>query len=304
MTIALIDTFGFFFRSYYAMPKLSAPDGFPTGLLTGFLNFINALMRSNEADCVLFCLEGRGVSFREELYPDYKGQRPDAPEEFKAQLPIAIEWINKLGFASMSVPSFEADDVIATVCRLAKQTGVKVQIISHDKDLYQLIDDGSISVWDPTKKTHVGSKECFEKFGVYPKDFIDFQALIGDSVDNVPGVKGVGPKTAAKLIDEFKTLDGIYLAEHTGRTAELLANGKESAYLSKRLVTLSGDLFDELNFNDFLAPKEAAFEAISDELKRFGIRTFFKKTEPKQIVKVGFEAILLDTDEKLLAKRT
>ncbi len=254
MTIALIDTFGFFFRSFYAMPKLSSPDGFPTGLLTGFLNFINALMRSNEADCVLFCLEGRGEGFREKLYPDYKGQRPDAPEEFKMQLPIAIEWIKKMGFASMSVDGYEADDIIASVSKIAKQNGVKVQIISHDKDLYQLIDGGKISVWDPTKKTHVGVAECFEKFGVYPKDFVDFQALIGDSVDNVPGVKGVGPKTAAKLINEFTTLEAIYSAEHSGRTGELLAAGKDSAYLSKELVRLKDDLFETLDFSKFTMP--------------------------------------------------
>lgn len=304
MTIALIDTFGFFFRSFYAMPKLSSPDGFPTGLLTGFLNFINALMRSNEADCVLFCLEGRGEGFREKLYPEYKGQRPDAPQEFKMQLPIAIEWIEKMGFAHMSIDGYEADDIIASVSKIAKQNGVSVQIISHDKDLYQLIDDGKISVWDPTKKTHVGTHECYEKFGVYPKDFVDFQALIGDSVDNVPGVRGIGPKTAAKLINEFKTLEAIYNAEHSGRTGELLAAGKESAILSKELVKLKDDLFDTLDFNKFTMPTGNIFENIATDLSKYNIRAVLKKNEnapkPKEAQTKEFSAILLDNDDALL----
>ncbi|MEY4504273.1 MAG: hypothetical protein RL154_566, partial [Pseudomonadota bacterium] len=134
---------------------------------------------------------------------------------------------------------------------------------------------------------------------------VDFQALIGDSVDNVPGVRGVGPKTAAKLISEYKTLDGIYAVEHSGRTGELLQNGKESAYLSKELVTLRSDLFEKLDFDSLKMPKNGVLESIADELKRYGIRAVLKKSdvvkkEPEPMLKTEFEPILLDSDAKLL----
>lgn len=311
-TIAVIDTFGFFFRSYFAMPPLKSKSGFPTGLLTGFLNFLSKLNKEHEADYVIFCLESKVKGFREDIYDDYKGNRPSAPEDFKAQLPIAIEWLEKLGLKTMSVDSFEADDIIASVCRIAKRDGVNVRIVSHDKDLYQLIDDESIIVWDPSKKTIVNEDGCIAKFGVHPSLFIDFQALIGDSVDNVPGVKGIGPKTAEKLINEYKTIENIYdnIDNITGRTKELLEGGKESAFMSKKLVTLRDDVLTSIDY-DSCVLNEIDFMCIKDEMLSYDIRHLIRKEaptstgvqtqkeEPKQ--KNGFEAVLLDSEEKIKA---
>ncbi len=309
-TIAVIDTFGFFFRSYFAMPPLKSKSGFPTGLLTGFLNFLSKISKEHEADYMIFCLESKTKGFREDIYDDYKGNRPDAPEDFKAQLPIAIEWLHKLGLKTMSIDSFEADDIIASICAIAKKDGLNARIVSHDKDLYQLIKDGQTVVWEPSKKIIVDENGCIAKFGVHPSLFIDFQALIGDSVDNVPGVKGIGPKTAEKLINEYKTIENLYahIDEIKGRTKELLEVGKENAFMSKKLVTLRADILESIDYDECTLPSVIDFSKIKDEMLSLDIKHLLNKDSlmvamptkesPKE-ANNEFKATLIESDEKL-----
>jgi DNA polymerase-1 len=309
MTLTLIDTFGFFFRSYFAMPRLNSKSGHPTGLLTGFLNFINTIQKDDGVNFVIFALEGRGQGAREKIYPEYKGNRPDAPEDFKLQLPIAINWLEKMGYHSVSIDGYEADDVIASYTKKAVHAGLKVRIVSHDKDLYQLIND-SVSVWDPTKKKTVTEVECIEKFGVKPSDFIEFQALIGDSVDNVPGVRGIGPKTAEKLINEYKTVENIYanIENIVGNTREKLQVGKDSAFMSRKLVTLVDDLQIDMVMEHYKKPIGAPFEQIRDEMLGFDIKHLLAKNSLLESAiyeskskdsKFSFEPVLLNSKEKL-----
>ena len=124
-TITIIDTFGFFFRSYFALPPLRSSSGFPTGLLTGFINLVDSLHREHSTDYIVFALDSKGATFRNDIYPDYKANRPPAPDELVQQLPVAIEWIEQMGFANMSRDGYEADDVIATISRFAKARGLK-----------------------------------------------------------------------------------------------------------------------------------------------------------------------------------
>ncbi|MDX1295998.1 MAG: DNA polymerase I, partial [Sulfurimonadaceae bacterium] len=139
-TITVIDTFGFFFRSFYALPPLSNKKGFPTGLLTGFVNFVSTLHKEHASDYIVFALDSKGPSFRNEIDPEYKAHRPAPPEDLVLQLPIAIEWIEKMGFKTLAQIGYEADDMIASVAKAAVAQGIKVRVVSHDKDLYQLID--------------------------------------------------------------------------------------------------------------------------------------------------------------------
>jgi DNA polymerase-1 len=134
-TVTVIDTFGFFFRSFYALPPLSNKEGFPTGLLTGFTNFIATLQKEHRSDYIIFALDTKGPTFRNEIDPNYKANRTPPPEELSKQLPIAIEWIEKMGFQTLSQVGYEADDMIASVAKLAASKGMKVRIVSHDKDL-------------------------------------------------------------------------------------------------------------------------------------------------------------------------
>ena len=135
-TITIIDTFGFFFRSYYALPPLKNSDGFPTGLLTGFINLIDSLKRDYPSDYILFALDSKGDTFRHKLTEEYKANRDTPPTDLTKQLPIAIDWIREMGFATLSKDGFEADDIIATVAKIATSQDIRVRVISHDKDLY------------------------------------------------------------------------------------------------------------------------------------------------------------------------
>ncbi len=318
-TITIIDTFGFFFRSYFALPPLRNSEGFPTGLLTGFANLVDSLHRDHSTDYLVFALDAKGRTFRNDLYPDYKAHREAAPDDLLAQLPVAIEWIEQMGFANLSREGFEADDVITTVTKFAREQGLKVRIVSHDKDLYQMIDDGVVVMYDSVKKEEVDEQACVDKFGVRPKDFINFQALLGDSSDNIPGVKGIGKVGAAKLINEYHTLEAIYEdIENCGtpRIQKLLLEGKENAFLSRELVTMRADVFEDLDVKNFVFEDKNYLSCLIEEFEKYEMKQAIKKAKvgleaseiksktaaiekPKK-AGLGFEAVTLDTKEKLM----
>ncbi len=307
-TITIIDTFGFFFRSYFALPPLKNSDGFPTGLLTGFINLIDGLKRDHATDYIVFALDSKGKTFRNDIYPDYKANRSTPPEDLVKQLPIAIDWIREMGFANISKDGYEADDVIATVTQFAKKHMLKVRIVSHDKDLYQMIDDGKVIIYDGVKKREIDEQGCIDKFGVKPKDFVNFQAILGDSSDNVPGVKGIGQKGASKLINEFHTLENIYNNIEkcgTPRIQKLLLESKEKAFLSRDLVRMRTDIFKDFDLDSFIFEDKNYLSCLLDDFERFEMKQAIKKAKiglnikekPKTIL--SFEAITLDNREKL-----
>jgi DNA polymerase-1 len=287
-TVTIIDTFGFFFRSFYALPQhLKNKEGFPTGLLTGFTNFIATLQKQHDSDYIIFAIDTKGPTFRNEIDPNYKAHRKPPPPELTMQLPIAIEWIDKMGYKTLGKIGFEADDMIATVTYLAKEKGYKVRVVSHDKDLYQLIDDGIVTVIDAIKRKSMDEDACFEKYGVTPKQFIDYQSILGDSADNVPGVKGVGKVGAEKLLVEYATLDNIYAnieeIKPAGVQKKLIAS-KDDAYMSKELVTLKHDVFNEFNFDEYTMDVEHPFLNIYDELVKYEQNHILRHLHAKKMV--------------------
>jgi DNA polymerase-1 len=321
--LTIIDTFGFLFRSYYVMQHLKSSSGFPTGMLTGFMNFVSSIGKDFYTDYLIFALDSSGDSFRNEIYPQYKAHRPEAPEDLKKQIPVVIEFINKMGFCSFSKDKFEADDIIASLATNAINHNLSVRIVSHDKDLYQLIDD-NIVLFDPIKKTQITSKQCYDKYNIYPRQFVDYQALLGDSADNVPGVKGIGAKTATALINSYDNLDNIYNNLDNiqkPRWKKLLQDGKELAYISKQLVTLSKDCItiDKLGGLDKLTlPSQNPVLTIEPLLLKYDLNSIIKKvhkdglgykttmpkgyqnkTETKKQENLECQYILLDDAEKL-----
>ena len=302
-TLTIIDTFGFFFRAYYALPPLKNKEGFSTGLLTGFINLVDSLHKEHNTDYLLFALDSKGDTFRNKIYPEYKANRESPPPDLTQQLLVAIDWIEKMGFAHLSCNGFEADDIISTATRFAKEKDIKVKIVSHDKDLYQLIDDNRVILYDAVKKQEIDEDACIDKFGVNPKDFVDFQALLGDSSDNVPGVKGIGKVTASKLINKFHTLENIY--EHieqagTPRVQKLLIDGKDSAFLSRELVTMRDDVYDSLDIESFVFEDKNYLSILIDEFKKYDMKQALKKAlgnkQEKNLSKQKdtFQAITLD----------
>ena len=272
-TVTIIDTFGFFFRSFYALPQhLKNRDGFPTGLLTGFINFITTLQKDHGSDYIIFAIDSKGDTFRNEIDPNYKANRSAPPPELSMQLPIAIEWIDKMGYKTLGMTGFEADDMIATVVHFAKEKGYSVRIVSHDKDLYQLIDDkANVVVVDAIKRKIMDEKACYEKYGVTVKQFTDYQSILGDSADNVPGVKGIGKVGAQKLLTEYGNLDNIYahIEEIKGANQKKLIVSKDAAYMSKKLVTLRDDVVESIDFEEYKMDIENPFLNIYDELVKY-----------------------------------
>ncbi|WP_457564956.1 DNA polymerase I [Caminibacter sp.] len=309
-TLTIIDTFGFLFRNFYALPPLKSKKGVPTGMITGFMNFIASLGRDFPTDYVVFTLDSKEKeTFRKELFKDYKANRPEAPEDLKTQLPIAIDLIKEMGFKMLEIPGYESDDLIASLAKKAAKQGINVKIVSHDKDMYQLIEDGKIVIFDPIKKIEIDEKGCIEKFGVHPKYFKDFQALVGDSSDNIPGVKGVGVKTAAKLINEYKTLENIYehIDEIKGALKKKLIEGKENAFLSRELVTLKTDLFDNIDLEEFKYPEYNPILKVADKLIDLDITSIIERVKKEGLyvktkepnTQIEFEAVVLENEKEL-----
>lgn len=285
-TITIIDTFGFFFRSFYALPPLKNKHGFPTGLLTGFMNFIASLHKDHSSDYLIFALDAKGPSFRSDIDPNYKANRSPAPEELVKQLPIAIDWIDKMGYKSLSLSGYEADDMIASVVHHAREQGYLVRIVSHDKDLYQLIEDDLVVLVDAISKKVLNEKHCTEKYGVHPSQFIDYQALIGDTADNVPGVKGIGKVTAQKLLEQFGSLDVMYerLDEVMPvRIRGLLDTYRADAFRSRELVTLKADVFKTMDFSEYAMHFDNPFLPIYDDLVHYEMNGVLRSLKAKAL---------------------
>ncbi len=308
-TITIIDTFGFFFRLYYALPPLKNSKGFPTGLLTGFINLVDNLKKEHITDYIVFALDSKGKTFRNSIYPEYKANRPTPPEDLTKQLTVAIEWIKKMGFANLSKDGYEADDIIATVTTIAKKNKLKVKIVSHDKDLYQMIENNRVVIYDAIKKMEINEQGCIEKFGVIPQDFINFQALLGDSADNIPGVKGIGQKGASKLINEFHTLENIYANIEkcgTPRIQKLLLENRDNAFLSRDLVTMRTDIFQDLDLDKFVFENKNYLSILINDFEKFEMKQAIKKAKigtskekEEATTKPLFKAITIDNSQKL-----
>ena len=268
-TITIIDTFGFFFRLYYAMSGLKTKDGKPSGMVSGFASFIANLSKEFKSDYIIFALDSKGKTFRSDIDPNYKTNRQAPPPALLQQLPVCIEMIEKMGLYSLGREGYEADDLIASVVKKYSATH-KINIVTSDKDLYQLIGE-NVKIYSHGKKMLYGREECLQRYGVYPEQIVDFLAICGDSADNIPGVRGIGDKGAKKLLDEWGSLDGIYsnldrLPQNKQR--EYLIEGKQSAYISKRLATL----YDELKIpplEDAKFPQQNPLFKIREILKDY-----------------------------------
>ena len=258
----LVDGSGYIFRAYYALPPLSRKsDGLPTGAVSGFCNMLFKLLEDSKSDdsknkpthfAVIF--DSARKNFRNEIYKDYKANRSEAPEDLVPQFEYIRRAVKAFNLPSIEQINYEADDLLATYARQIIDLGAKVTIISSDKDLMQLVSK-NIRLFDPMKSKVIGEKEVEEKFGVKPKQVIDVQSLAGDSSDNIPGVPGIGIKTAAELIKKYKNLDTIL--KKTGEISqkkrrETLIDNRDSALLSRKLVTLKEDVPVKENIESFL----------------------------------------------------
>ena len=248
----LIDGSGYIFRAYYALPPLSRKsDGLPTGAVSGFCSMLFKLLEDSRADdskerpthfAVIF--DSARKNFRNEIYKEYKANRSEAPEDLAPQFEYIRKSVKAFNLPSIELLNYEADDLIATYAKQISQLGAKVTVISSDKDLMQLVSK-DIRLYDPMKNKVIGEKEVIEKFGVKPNQVIDVQSLAGDSSDNIPGVPGIGIKTAAELINKYKDLDTLLNKASEikqNKRRETLLENREKALLSRELVTLKSNV--------------------------------------------------------------
>lgn len=243
--LLLVDASGFIFRAFYSMPPLTRGDGTPVGAVYGYCNMLVKLLTDMHADHIAVVFDAGRYTFRNELYAGYKAHRPETPPELIPQFPLVREATRAFNLPAIELEGFEADDVMASYACAAAKRGWKVTLVSSDKDLMQLLTESHIGMYDPVKQKPIAAAEVMDKFGVAPDKVIEVQALIGDSTDAVPGVPGIGPKTAAELINQFGTLDNLLnrLDEvPQPKRRETLRENIDNARLSYQLVTLKTDI--------------------------------------------------------------
>jgi len=280
----LIDGSAYIFRAFFAIPPLTNSAGLPTNAIFGFTNILLKFLKQYQPQYVAVALDAGRVTFRNDLFAEYKGNRPEAPADLIPQFPYFRKVLDALNLRLLELPGYEADDIIATLCERLNNQGCELVVVSSDKDLMQLVTDG-IKLLDSAKDRWIGKDEVREKFGVGPEQVIEVMGLMGDAVDNIPGVKGIGEKTAGTLIHHFQTLENLY--DHLGeleqlklrgaaRVRELLAKDKDKAFLSRDLATVKRDVPIEVGLPELL------FTGFNQEK----IRTLFTELEFTNLIKL------------------
>ena len=242
-TLALLDASNYLYRAFYAIRGLTGPGGRPTNAVYGFLNMWRKYREVRKPDAVAVAFDRYEKTFREEMDPTYKAQRQAMPDDLVPQIEDAKRLCRLLGLAVVEEAGYEADDLIGSIAVAASGAGMRVEIASADKDLFQLVKDETVVVWHPAQERLLDEAGVTEFFGVPPSRVVDVLALMGDSSDNIPGVRGIGEKTAKELIGAFGSLEDIYarLEEVKGKRKETLASGREDAFRSRALATVRCD---------------------------------------------------------------
>lgn len=298
--LVVIDGKSVFYRGYYAMPGLSMADGTPTGGVYGFVSLAIELIKKLEPDYVAVAWDKRGTNIRKrrELYPEYKAGRKPAPDDFYQQIPILHELLDAFGWPLYEIDDYEADDIMGAFARQAESRGIETCLITSDLDALQLISPMTkvYAMKNGLRNIEEFTAEHFEeKYGIRIEQFLDLKALKGDSSDNLPGVPGIGEKTAVKLLQEYETLDGVYehLDEQKGALRTKLENGRESAYLTKQVAEIWTDAPIELDW-DVADVNDCNFARVTEILQKLEFNSLIgrlpktmqiaeneKKEEPK-----------------------
>ena len=277
--LVLVDGSSYLYRAFHALPSLSNSRGEPTGALHGVLAMINKLVREQPGAKVAVVFDAPGKTFRDELYRDYKATRPPMPDELRDQVGPILEAVESMGLPMLQVPGVEADDVIGTLCSAATNGGLNVLVSTGDKDLAQLVND-NVTLVNTMDDSVLDRSAVKAKFDVYPEQIIDYLALVGDSSDNIPGVPKVGPKTAAKWLNEYGTAEELVgkADEIKGKVGESLRENIDKLTLSHDLATIRQDVELPLTIED-LEPTDADVEKLRELYGRFELRTLLRQLD-------------------------
>ena len=304
----LIDGSGYIFRAYYALPPLTRKsDGLPTGAVSGFCSMLFKLLEDSKSNqnlqkpthfAVIF--DAARKTFRNEIYSDYKANRSEAPDDLAPQFEYIRKSVLAFNLPSIDLPNYEADDLIATYVDKILKKGAKVTIVSSDKDLMQLYKK-DVRIFDPMKNKFISEDDIMNKFGVDSSKVIDVQSLAGDSSDNVPGVPGIGVKTAAELINKYGTLEKLLMSTHEikqNKRRETLIENKDKALISKQLVTLKQDSPINVELNEFKLK-----DIDKDKLYKFLREMEFNRLLSSVISAYGEPKLLSSSKEKNIPQK-
>ncbi|MGC8764305.1 MAG: DNA polymerase I [Brevinematia bacterium] len=302
--IALIDGTGLLYRAYYAFISrpLTTTKGEHTSAIFGFFKVLSQIFKEISPDAVLVAFDRTRATFRQKIYPLYKAQRQETPPDLKAQIPVIIGMLERMGIKVIEMDEYEADDIIGTVAYNSKNNFLPY-IVSGDKDLMQLVDD-KVRVIKPQKgisEINLLDREGVKnEFGVYPEQIPDYIAIVGDASDNIPGIKGIGEKGAVKLLSEYKTLENIYshIDEIQGAIKNKLIEGKETAFLSKDLATIRRDIDIKLSVEDFIVDKKNILnEEVINDFKHYELYNLLLEWKKLFLGDVGEETLFAGVDE-------
>jgi DNA polymerase-1 len=276
-SLYLVDASAMFFRAFFALPPLTSPEGMPTNALYGFYAMTQKLLKDEKPDYLIYCFDRKEPTFRSEIYPEYKAHRDEMPEDLVPQVPYMRKFTDCLHIMSLDQEGFEADDLIGTLAHMGEKEGFRVVIVSGDKDFAQLVTD-QVTLLDTMKDRRTDIAGVKEKWGVRPDQIIDYLAICGDSSDNIPGVKGVGPKGAQKLLSEYDKLENIY--EHLDEITpagvqKKLRESKDNAFMSQVLATIKTDMALEVDWTQ-ATHRDPNVESLRNLLQELGFKTFAK----------------------------
>jgi DNA polymerase I len=277
--LVLVDGSSYVYRAFHALPPLTNSRGEPTGAVYGVMNMLLKFVKDYQPQCIAVVFDASGKTFRDELFAEYKANRPPMPNDLRSQIQPLLEIIQAQGLPILRIEGVEADDVIGTLACRASKAGKSVLISTGDKDMAQLV-DGSISLINTMSNSTLDREGVKKKFDVFPEQIIDYLALVGDTSDNIPGIEKVGPKTAAKWLNQYQTLDNLVTnaAQITGKVGENLRAGLETLELSKKLATIHTDLELPLA-HDQLTPTAPDTEKLRELYTRYELRSLLRQIE-------------------------
>ncbi len=305
-TIYLIDGSAYLHRAFHAIRSLSTSKGAPTNATFGFTRILLKLIREKEPEYAIVFFDVKGPTFRHEMFENYKANRPPMPKEMSSQIPYVKKIVSALNIPLAEKQGFEADDLIGTYVRIAEEKGFHAVMITGDKDFMQLVTDNSV-IWDPMKEKFIDKAFIKQKFNLMPKQIIDMLGLCGDSADNIPGVPGIGPKTALKLLNEFSSIEGIYENIDVLKTKKnlykKLKENKNQAFLSRDLVAIDKSVKVEENFDRFkLKPFDN--EKLSSLFKELEFKNLYREfADKKPPAPKDYQAVTKISEIKELVKK-
>jgi DNA polymerase-1 len=278
MVLYLVDGNSYFHRAFHAIKGLTNSRGFPTNAIYGFTSMIMKILKEKKPDSIAIAFDSKEPTQRHKIYEEYKAQRPETPSDLLLQIPYIKDIVSAFNIQSFEMPGYEADDIICTIAKKAAAEGANVFILSGDKDMMQAVTDG-VKIYDPMKDIVIDEQAVIERFGVPPAQVPEVMAIAGDTVDNIPGVKGIGEKTAKELLSEAGSLDKLlYHPEKikSERLRKMITENIEIIQLSKTLATIDTDVPVDISLRDFRL-KEPDWAALNELFSEFEFKSLIKQ---------------------------